>query len=67
MESYQKNIIAIFILIIIVALAAGVAWWWSAGEKPAPTQEVSGEVSLPSVNPVENTNPFSDSYKNPFE
>ena len=65
-QSHEKTAIATVILIVIAGLAAAATWW---GMKE-PAEEVREETTLeiPSVNPIEQTNPFSDRvYKNPFE
>lgn len=73
--------IAIIIIIVLILIGAG-AWYWYSRPKavktteeaikaltaPAvqvPTNPVQGKV--PELNPVDRANPFTNSYKNPFE
>lgn len=37
------------------------------GEEPTEEAQNPIEDEIPDVNPTANTNPFSDTYKNPFE
>ncbi|MBI3046292.1 MAG: hypothetical protein HYY86_01985 [Candidatus Harrisonbacteria bacterium] len=78
----MRNIWIIIGLTVLALTIAGLFYWWNRpapvktteeaievlSESPAteviPTNPLENKV--PDLNPVEKTNPFKDSYKNPF-
>lgn len=78
----SRNILIVAGLAILALLAAGIIYWRNRPEPVKTTEEaiqvltespVSSvipdnplENKVPDLNPVEKTNPFKDSYKNPF-
>ena len=66
---------------IIILLAAGGIYYWYMGRTSTPTADTlsdaategasvlprGGGEAVPEVNPVQQANPFSNTYKNPFE
>ena len=78
----MKNIWIISSLTILALAAAGLIYWWTRPEPVKTTEEAIEVLSespvssvipdnplenkVPDLNPVEKTNPFKDSYKNPF-
>jgi len=77
----MKNIWIISSLTILALAAAGLIYWWTRPEPVKTTEEAIQvltetpnvivsenplENKVPDLNPVEKTNPFKDSYKNPF-
>ena len=78
----SKNLLLIGFLAVVALAAAGIIYWRNQPEPIRTTEEaievltespVSNVVpenplenKVPDLNPVEKTNPFKDSYKNPF-
>ena len=68
----RKLLLLFGALIVLILLAWGVLSLVSFPDEALQPEEVpeaesSVEVEIPDVNPTSGTNPFEDSYKNPFE
>ncbi|GEM_PF-34592 len=70
--SMRKLLYLLGALIVLILLAWGVLSLVSPTQEVEPLEEVvqettTVEIEIPDVNPAAGTNPFGDSYKNPFE
>lgn len=79
MSKYLRTLIALIVLLIVGGICLFIFYpqpepseqeqTLSEDEQVSDTSaEVSGSVEIvPEASPTENTNPFEDTYKNPFE
>lgn len=69
----KKTIVLVGVLIILAIFVVAVFVFRQPAPQPQEEEQATQESQnpiedeIPDVNPTANTNPFSDTYKNPFE